>query len=138
VAIHTDHEARDFTDLQYRTAEMFNDPGIREQFMSLVLSVTRQQYARNEFEAIELIRECMTDALAVFARRDYQEYLATEHWQTVRRAALERASHRCQLCSSLGPLNVHHRTYSYIARERAEDVIVLCRDCHAKFHDKLP
>lgn len=67
----------------------------------------------------------------------YQEYLKSSHWRTMRRKALENAEHSCQLCNSDSELNVHHRTYDRIGHERLTDVIVLCRDCHAKFHDKL-
>jgi hypothetical protein len=67
----------------------------------------------------------------------YQEYLQSSHWRTMRRKALENAEHSCQLCNSDSALNVHHRTYERLGRERLTDLIVLCRDCHAKFHDKL-
>lgn len=67
----------------------------------------------------------------------YQEYLQSAHWRTLRRKALENAEHSCQLCNSESALNVHHRTYDRLGHERLADLIVLCRDCHAKFHDKL-
>ncbi|KKL12172.1 hypothetical protein LCGC14_2538420 [marine sediment metagenome] len=68
---------------------------------------------------------------------DYDEYLHTEHWQAVRVDALRRAGHRCQLCNSPESLDVHHRTYARLWRERPADVVVLCRTCHDVFHDRL-
>jgi hypothetical protein len=67
----------------------------------------------------------------------YGQYLQTDHWQSVRREALERAGHKCQLKESHGGiLDVHHRTYKNRGAERPEDVIVLCRSCHARHHIK--
>jgi hypothetical protein len=70
-------------------------------------------------------------------KAQYQEYLKSGHWTKTRRAALERADYACQLCNSDSEVNVHHRTYERVKHERPADLIVLCRDCHAKFHDKL-
>lgn len=75
-------------------------------------------------------------AIKELARMPYAQYLQTEHWQETRRAALKRAGFKCQLCNSGGVLDVHHRTYERRGQERSADVIVLCRDCHSKFHDK--
>lgn len=65
----------------------------------------------------------------------YRDYLQTPEWQATRGSALRRAGYRCQLCNGRdGPLDVHHRTYARRGNEAAEDVIVLCRTCHALFH----
>lgn len=67
----------------------------------------------------------------------YQEYLSTEHWRKVRLKALRRAGNKCQLCNrSDGQLHVHHRTYERRGKEKASDVIVLCKDCHEKHHGR--
>jgi replicative DNA helicase len=66
----------------------------------------------------------------------YQDYLQTEHWQQVRKAALKRAGYRCQLCNRKGVLHVHHRTYIRRGHELPEDLIVLCRGCHETFHQE--
>ncbi|MDB1924049.1 HNH endonuclease [Clostridium tertium] len=68
---------------------------------------------------------------------EYQEYLNSPHWKETRLKALKRAGNRCQLCSSTNNLNVHHNTYKNKGNEDLKDLVVLCRDCHAKFHDKL-
>lgn len=65
---------------------------------------------------------------------DYEGYLNTEHWHTMRRLALDAAEERCQLCYSPQRLQVHHRTYERLGRERLADLTVLCDSCHEAFH----
>lgn len=69
-------------------------------------------------------------------RINYKEYLNSKHWKETRLKALDKAGYRCQLCSSNIDLNVHHNTYDNLGNEDSKDLIVLCRKCHAKFHDK--
>lgn len=64
----------------------------------------------------------------------YQEYLASERWAAVRRWALERADHHCQVCNAPDDLEVHHRTYARLGHEQPQDVVVLCDGCHELFH----
>lgn len=65
----------------------------------------------------------------------YDAYLRSEWWMCVRKAALERAGHRCQVCNASERLNVHHRTYEARGCESLDDLTVLCRDCHGLFHE---
>lgn len=67
---------------------------------------------------------------------NYKEYLESPHWKETRLKALDRAGYRCQLCCSKVDLNVHHNTYKNLNNEDPKDLFVLCRKCHAKFHDK--
>ena len=78
-------------------------------------------------------RGCIPDELSL-ATMPYAQYLKTDHWQAVRKAALERADHRCQTCNTPDNLHVHHRTYENRGSERDSDVIVLCKECHERFH----
>lgn len=64
----------------------------------------------------------------------YAEYIRSEKWRAVRKWALERAEHRCQVCNVAGQLHVHHRTYTNLGHEMPGDVIVLCGSCHELFH----
>ena len=68
---------------------------------------------------------------------NYDEYLQTEGWGKIRRAALKYWDHKCALCFSENKLHVHHRTYCRLGSEQPNDVIVLCKKCHAKHHDAL-
>lgn len=66
----------------------------------------------------------------------YAEYLQTPVWIEMRDAARERAGYRCQLCASTGLLDVHHNNYPPRGTETALDLVVLCRDCHYRFHQE--
>ena len=67
----------------------------------------------------------------------YDDYLQTPEWKRRRKGAVAYADTRCQLCNKEGePLHVHHRTYDNRGAEMPQDLIVLCKACHAKFHDK--
>jgi hypothetical protein len=72
-------------------------------------------------------------------KNEYAAYLETPHWHKTRKAALERAEHRCQICNTMaGELHVHHRTYVRCpGHERSADLTVLCETCHDRFHDRL-
>lgn len=75
----------------------------------------------------------------VFKRIDYYEYIKSPEWKAKSRDAKERAGWKCQLCSkpgSNGDLHTHHNNYERLGRELPSDLIVLCANCHAKFHDK--
>lgn len=63
----------------------------------------------------------------------YAEYLKSDHWQHMRELALRHYGTNCVLCGNT-PVDVHHRTYARKGREWLEDLIVLCRNCHKKFH----
>lgn len=71
---------------------------------------------------------------------NYEEYLKSEHWQEVKKVKLKTTNYRCQLCNSPLNLNVHHRCYDHINEEQnhLEDLVILCKDCHKRFHETLP
>lgn len=73
-------------------------------------------------------------ALKELALKDYQAYLQTEHWLTIRHAALGRARFCCALCNSRKDLQVHHRSYEHLGEEWDCDTLVLCAECHQKHH----
>ena len=83
------------------------------------------------------------DASAIASLR-YSEFLKSRYWKIVRSKTLKRHGYRCEICNALGksdiPLNVHHKTYDHHGQEHLydEDLTVLCKRCHSKFHDKLP
>ena len=67
---------------------------------------------------------------------EYKKYLSTKVWDEKRREKLKEAGYKCQLCSKKDvKLHVHHNTYERIGDEDMNDLIVLCEDCHKKFHD---
>lgn len=67
---------------------------------------------------------------------DYKEYLQSDHWKKVSREYRQKYG-KCQLCGTTGKLNVHHNNYECLYNETDKDLIVLCEECHKKFHDKI-
>lgn len=76
--------------------------------------------------------------LVALKEMPYRDYLTTDHWQATRAHAVDASDGRCALDSRHKAENVHHRTYERRGRERLDDLIVLCKSCHSKFHDKVP
>ena len=97
----------------------------------------------NNFEIVEILQTSLDKAIEAEKQRAslksmiYAEYLKTDHWQNLKKFMLWKYNGCCQLCNSDKELNVHHRTYERRGEETEEDLILLCRGCHAKFHDKL-
>ena len=65
----------------------------------------------------------------------YGEYLETDYWKAKRHYAKNAAGWRCLICNASADLVVHHRTYERIGDEHLKDLVVLCRECHALFHE---
>lgn len=86
---------------------------------------------------VDDLSEAKSAVWSICGKKAHSDYLKSPEWSARRRAALDRANHRCQLCNATQNLNVHHRTYENWGKEQPEDLTVLCEDCHAKFHDKV-
>lgn len=75
------------------------------------------------------------DRLAELRAMPYREYLRTPEWRKTRAAALYRAGAQCAFDPAhTGPHHVHHRTYVNLGAERAEDLLVVCEECHRVHH----
>ena len=66
---------------------------------------------------------------------DYDKYIVSLEWRSVRNDALRRAGDECQMCRKTAT-EVHHNTYKNLGNEPPEDLIALCGDCHDKFHQR--
>ena len=80
----------------------------------------------------------------------YQAYLNSPHWRSARAAGqrcesvfrfrlhVRSSPYQDQLqrrrCPQTRGLEVHHRNYERLGRERPEDLVVLCRRCHKLEH----
>lgn len=93
-----------------------------------------QEYARLKAQYIAKQEEEQR-RIAALKAMPYPLYLQTDHWKETREKALRRARNRCQLCNGQYNLQVHHKTYENRGCERPEDLIVLCRTCHARHHE---
>jgi 5-methylcytosine-specific restriction endonuclease McrA len=91
----------------------------------------RLQLHNEEQRLRRLARQART---AQLRKMPFLDYLTQPEWQARRSATLARARYRCQMGSHDGALDVHHNTYENYGDERPEDLVVLCRSCHEKFH----
>jgi hypothetical protein len=70
-------------------------------------------------------------------RDRYRRTLRSRRWKRLRERAYRRARGRCERCHKrafLGALQLHHKTYDRLGRERMADVELLCGDCHRSEH----
>lgn len=73
-------------------------------------------------------------------RDRYRDVLRSPRWRRLRRRAYDRSRGLCQGCHHPYPLSrlqLHHKHYSRLGRERLADVELLCCDCHAARHGKV-
>lgn len=70
-------------------------------------------------------------------KENYDIFLKSAYWKCVRRIKIEESGGKCQICGSRKKLNVHHNSYAhhYQEHKHLEDLVVLCRNCHEKFHN---
>lgn len=71
----------------------------------------------------------------VLSTLPYDLYLESDHWKALRAKAIAHYGDTCVLCDKQ-PVQVHHRTYVRRGFERLTDLIVLCDDCHSRYHGK--
>ncbi len=92
----------------------------------------RKDYADQQRRLDNARYEALLDE---YRRRPYADRRTTREWMVLKRQVHRRDRYRCRLCGCDGDqLHVHHRTYTTYAEERLEDLITLCRSCHAHFH----
>ena len=67
----------------------------------------------------------------------YNQYLQTRHWKDTRKRFYKSklCKHKCSSCGSTYKLNLHHKTYKRIGKERLSDLCLLCEECHKKVHN---
>lgn len=69
----------------------------------------------------------------------YAKFLYTRYWKIIRAHKLFQSNYICSLCGSPKHLQVHHITYEHHGDElhALDDLIVVCKLCHKKIHNKL-
>ena len=73
----------------------------------------------------------------------YNDFLKTLYWEAIAMHKKHKSSYKCSMCGNTKNLSTHHNTYKNHGYEHKNDVInkdliVLCQNCHNKFHDKPP
>jgi 5-methylcytosine-specific restriction endonuclease McrA len=85
-----------------------------------------------------------TRGVRALGYKDYEAYVASPHWRSIRQSVLEAQRTRlqrnmCEGCGSDGGgFDVHHKTYERLGNELVEDCQVLCKQCHDKLHGRDP
>ncbi len=74
------------------------------------------------------------------SHRTYQHFLKSRYWWTCKQRVLQRDGGRCRWCGSSDSVEVHHLSYRHHGNEanHLEDLVTLCRMCHASEHGKPP
>lgn len=100
------------------------------------LEESKSNFNESEPPKKEFIIKGYTELITALRQMKYSDYLITEHWLHFKKQALIFFRNSCHLCGSNNYIDIHHKTYANRGRETFNDVVCLCRDCHAKFHDK--
>lgn len=67
---------------------------------------------------------------------NYRRYLNSRYWINFKRDYFKHFPKTCIICGSTDKVQLHHKNYKHLYNEDYEDVICLCRFCHAKKHGK--
>lgn len=105
---------------------------------------------RAQDEADQAWRECQAKAKAraeakAAARKQrrkrpkfvgtYHEYLKSPQWAKKKRQAHKHYGGCCTICNETQGLQVHHRHYRTLFREKMKDLDLLCAGCHSNHHE---
>lgn len=68
----------------------------------------------------------------------YTKYLNTLHWKIIRIKKLE-LNHTCEFegCGTEENINIHHKTYCRLGKEKLTDLVTLCENHHKMIHRNL-
>jgi 5-methylcytosine-specific restriction endonuclease McrA len=61
---------------------------------------------------------------------EYHAYLRSPEWEAKKLKMFQLRGRHCERCGSRKDIEVHHKTYKRLGRERYEDLEVLCGYCH--------
>lgn len=65
----------------------------------------------------------------------YADYLKSKHWENIRAWFRgTKARKHCYICGGREKLNLHHKTYKNLGKERWIDLVYLCERCHHYCH----
>lgn len=75
--------------------------------------------------------------LRMLGFRNYQEYLASDMWSSIRAMVMEKARGRCRLCRAVAT-QVHHGSYSkeVMVGRNLHPLSALCAACHLEIECK--
>ncbi len=70
---------------------------------------------------------------------NYSNFIRSNAWRSKRKKFLASKLFTgcCWICGSKNRIQVHHKTYVRIGKEKLNDLVALCENCHNELHDKL-
>lgn len=94
-----------------------------------------EEYRKNNFKETEEFNRIFEEYKAknyTFEHKfpGYNEYLASDLWQTKRRLVLERDKYVCQSCIKAKAIQVHHLSYEHVFNEPLFELTSVCIRCH--------
>lgn len=123
------------------------DPKIKDQMARIrmrsewvdpgdAIPVSASHSAKEIFDA--LVAELTENHCRILRSMPYEQFVYTDYWRIVRDMVLWK-NKVCAECGGGRIFQVHHKTYKHHGYEHLhlEDLIVLCRDCHALLHSKI-
>jgi 5-methylcytosine-specific restriction endonuclease McrA len=66
--------------------------------------------------------------------KKYLKYLQSEQWKEIRSLMFGIYGEKCSLCDCKENLEIHHKTYKNLFKEKVTDLMILCQTCHFKEH----
>ena len=69
-------------------------------------------------------------------KNGYHIYLKSKEWNNIASFIRKSRNFKCEKCKSSKNLEVHHLHYKTLFKEKPRDLLLLCRDCHSKEHNK--
>lgn len=113
-----------------------------KEYISEFLSTNQKWNDIKYYRKIEILESYNIDIKKVASyikSMKYKDFLKTLYWKAIAETKKARAKNSCQLCGGKESLAVHHKTYENHGYElyNMGDLIVLCKNCHSKFHDKV-
>lgn len=71
---------------------------------------------------------------------DYEDYVKSDEWKSVKERLIKERGRVCEKCGQEKPksMHLHHKNYdNVLGKERDEDLMLLCEDCHNELHQDL-
>jgi len=100
----------------------------------------RQTAINNARYAYLSMQECQQLDIQARFWTNYNRYLRTKQWYTIREAVLKRDGYLCQACLTRKAVQVHHLSYELfntLGQSAAFELVAICRQCHEKIHPNM-
>lgn len=86
--------------------------------------------------AEEAFKKATLGGLREVRPQSYHTYITSPAWEDRKRRYYEKYPKRCVLCLTYKHIELNHLSYENLGDEWDEDLVPLCRACHALFHQR--